>query len=122
MGRTMWEHARARAAEIGTSVLWCDQVLSGVAGPGMSEPVQIGSGSWTRAIGVKWPYEERRTLYAWAGGDWLTLLALVGVVGIGQVTGSGLIANIAQARHMVHLWRKWTKVAQLAVDTAPLLH
>jgi len=54
-------------------VLFCDggaQGASGVAGHGIREPVQFGTGTWTRAIGVQWPFNQRRTLYMW-GGEYL---------------------------------------------------
>jgi hypothetical protein len=66
----MWEQARARAEEAGSMVLFCDggaQGASSVAGHGIREPVQFGSGSWTRTIGVEWPFNQRRTLYMWGG-------------------------------------------------------
>ena len=66
----MWEQARARAEEAGSMVLFCDggaQGASGVAGHGIREPVQFGTGSWTRTIGVQWPFKQRRTLYMWGG-------------------------------------------------------
>lgn len=66
----MWEQARARAEEAGSMVLFCDggiQGASGVAGQGMREPLQFGSGSWTRLVGVQWPFDQRRTLYMWGG-------------------------------------------------------
>jgi hypothetical protein len=69
----MWEQARARAEEAGSMVLFCDggaQGASGVAGHGIREPVQFGTGSWTRTIGVQWPFNQRRTLYMW-GGEYL---------------------------------------------------
>jgi hypothetical protein len=64
----MWEQARARAEEAGSMVLFCDggsEGASGVAGHGIREPVQFGSGSWTRIIGVTWPFNQHRTLYMW---------------------------------------------------------
>ena len=66
----MWEQAKARAEEAGSFVLFCDggaQGASGVAGHGIQEPVQFGTGSWTRTIGVEWPFNQRRTLYMWGG-------------------------------------------------------
>ncbi|KAI0294957.1 hypothetical protein BC826DRAFT_1009641 [Russula brevipes] len=66
----MWEQAKARAEEAGSMVLFCDggaQGASGVSGHGIQEPVQFGSGSWTRTIGVEWPFNQRRTLYMWGG-------------------------------------------------------
>ncbi|KAI0257043.1 hypothetical protein BJV78DRAFT_1116525 [Lactifluus subvellereus] len=67
----MWEQARARAEEAGSMVLFCDggaEGASGVAGHGIREPVQFGSGSWTRTVGVAWPFNQHRTLYMWGGG------------------------------------------------------
>jgi hypothetical protein len=66
----MWEQVRARAEEAGSTVLFCDggaQGASGVAGHGIREPVQFGSGSWTRTIGIEWPFNQGRTLYMWGG-------------------------------------------------------
>jgi hypothetical protein len=66
----MWEQARARAEEAGSMVLFCDggaQGASGVAGQGIREPFQFGSGSWARFVGVQWPFDQRRTLYMWGG-------------------------------------------------------
>ncbi|KAI9444715.1 hypothetical protein H4582DRAFT_838771 [Lactarius indigo] len=66
----MWEQARARAEEAGSMVLFCDggaQGASGVAGQGMREPFQFGSGSWMRFVGVQWPFNQRRTPYMWGG-------------------------------------------------------
>ena len=54
-------------------VLFCDggaQGASGVAGHGIREPIQFGSGSWTRTIGIQWPFNQRRSLYMW-GGEYL---------------------------------------------------
>jgi len=74
----MWEQARARAEEIGSMVLWCDGGeggVSGVAGGGMTDFMQFGEGSWSRTIGVQWPFDVSRTVYArW--GDWYTVLLL----------------------------------------------
>jgi hypothetical protein len=74
----MWEQAKARAKEIGSMVLWCDGGeggVSGVAGGGITDFMQFGEGSWSRTIGIQWPFDESRTVYArW--GDWYTVLVL----------------------------------------------
>jgi len=74
----MWEQARARAEEIGSTVLWCDGGeggVSGVAGGGITDFMQFGEGSWLRTVGVQWPFNETRSVYGrW--GDWYTLLVL----------------------------------------------
>jgi len=84
----MWEQARARAEEAGSTVLFCDggaEGASGVANHVMHEPVQFGSGSWTRTIGVEWPFDQRRTLYMW-GGDILEGATVWLLVGVGWAT------------------------------------
>jgi hypothetical protein len=66
----MWEQAKARAEEIGSMVLWCDGGeggLSGIAGRGANEVTQVGRGSWVRTIGVQWPFDDGRTVYARVG-------------------------------------------------------
>jgi len=70
IGFAMWEQAKARAEEIGSMVLWCDGGeggVSGVAGRGANEVTQAGKGSWIRTIGVEWPFDEDRTIYARVG-------------------------------------------------------
>lgn len=86
----MWEQVKARAAETGSIALFCDGGdggMSGVVGQGMSEPTQVGSGSWVRTVAVEWPFNESRTIYA-AVGDWgiLALVwALCGAVGTAEL-------------------------------------
>lgn len=81
----MWEQARARAEEAGSIVLFCDggaQGASGVAGQGIREPYQFGSGSWMRFVGVQWPLNQRRTLYMW-GGEALQATIVWSLLGAG---------------------------------------
>ncbi|KAI0275166.1 hypothetical protein BC834DRAFT_965597 [Gloeopeniophorella convolvens] len=81
----VWEQARARAEEAGSMVLFCDggsHGASGVAGQGMREPVQFGSGSWTRTIGVQWPFNGRRSMYMW-GGETLSFVIVWSILGGG---------------------------------------
>ena len=90
----MWEQARARAEEAGSMVLFCDggaQGASGVAGQGTREPFQFGSGSWTRTMGVQWPFNQRRTLYMW-GGE-----ALHGTI-VWALLGAGWAAQLLTLR------------------------
>jgi hypothetical protein len=124
VGRTMWEHARQRAEEVESLVLWCDGGeggFSGVAGRGMREPWQVGAGSWTRRIGVEWPFGGERTVYAWEGGDWATFLVLVGVTAVGQVVGPGLGFNVQRVQEWMKEWRERRGVGR-ARETTPLLH
>jgi hypothetical protein len=80
VGVAMWEQARARAEEIGSQVLWCDGGeggVSGVAGGGLAEFMQVGTMSWVRTIGVQWPFGEQRTVYGWGGVGLAFSLVLV---------------------------------------------
>jgi hypothetical protein len=98
VSRAMWEQARARAEEAGSFVLFCDggaQGSSGVAGHGIREPVQFGSGSWTRTIGVEWPFNQRRSLYMW-GGEFLP----VGIVWL--LVGGGWAIEVLVHRGTLH--------------------
>ncbi|KAF9040415.1 hypothetical protein BDZ89DRAFT_944828 [Hymenopellis radicata] len=90
VAQVMWEQAKQRALELDSTVLWCDggeSGLSGVAGKGQdSEPMQIGEGSWTRAIGVEFPFNERRTVYG-AGGNAIAMSLFFGLIAVGMVDG-----------------------------------
>jgi len=100
----MWEQARARAEEAGGMVLFCDggaQGASGVTGHGIREPVQFGSGTWTRTIGVEWPFKQRRTLYMW-GGETLQFGIVLILLGGGWATDALVLrANHRGARGVV---------------------
>ncbi|KAH9937227.1 uncharacterized protein B0H18DRAFT_969668 [Fomitopsis serialis] len=121
VGVAMWEQARARAEELGTTVLWCDGGeggVSGVAGRGMQDFVQVGQGSWVRKIGVPYPYDERRTVFG-AGGAYVALAAVWGITGIGAVLEVVLIAVGERATALVRVIQK--RRAQRAADEEPLL-
>ncbi|PPQ65786.1 hypothetical protein CVT24_012003 [Panaeolus cyanescens] len=67
VGYSMWLQAKQRAEEVGGILLWCDGGeggVSGVAGPGLDDIAQVGIGSFVRKIGVEYPFNDRRTLYA----------------------------------------------------------
>jgi len=85
VGRAMWNQARQRAHETGSTVLWCDGGeggFSGIIGGGFEEPLQFGEGSWTKTIGLTYPFSERKTVFtsAWVGdlGGFLVVLMLTG--------------------------------------------
>jgi hypothetical protein len=83
----MWEQAKSRANEIGSMVLWCDggaTGVSGVGGGGISEIMQLGTGSWTRTISLQFPFDQRRTIYA-VVGDFGVFILLVLIMGGGSV-------------------------------------
>lgn len=67
IGARMWEEVKQRANEIGSLALWCDGGeggVSGVAGGGYNDIYQVGEGSWTRTIGIQYPFDSSRTFYA----------------------------------------------------------
>jgi hypothetical protein len=83
----MWAQARARAEEIRAPVLWCDGGVGGVSGiadAAHGEPLRVGQGSWETEVGVRWPLEETRTIYAW-GSDWAGLLFVWALAGAGSL-------------------------------------
>ncbi|KAF8140439.1 hypothetical protein EV363DRAFT_349046 [Boletus edulis] len=85
VGLAMWEQAKARANELGSMVLWCDGGSTGVSGIGggaIHEPMQIGGGSWVRTIGIRYPFDENRTVYA-KGGDYSVIVLLAMLMGGG---------------------------------------
>lgn len=117
VGMAMWEQARLRAEEIGSMVLWCDGGeggVSGIAGGGMSDVTQVGPGSWTRTIGIQWPFKQSRTAYA-VLGDIPALGLCWLLVGIGWV-GHMRVDHVAQDqsrrivetfRHVMEMIRGW---------------
>ncbi|KAI6047802.1 hypothetical protein EDC04DRAFT_2556118 [Pisolithus marmoratus] len=83
VGLAMWEQAKTRAAELGSMVLWCDggdTGVSGIGGQGIEEIMQVGAGSWERTIGIPWPFDERRTVYA-TMGEFFVLVILAAAMG-----------------------------------------
>ena len=76
VGHAMWLQAQQRAAELQSIVLWCDGGeggVSGVAGRGFSDVVQVGSGSFVRTIGIQYPFDDRKTYFARFGNAILIL-------------------------------------------------
>lgn len=87
IGYAMWEQAKARAAETGSPIVWCDGGeggVGGIVGGGYNEIVQVGEGSWTKSIGIEWPFNERRTSFQVRGKSW-ALSIVWAVVGAGWV-------------------------------------
>ena len=107
----MWQQAKQRADEIGSMVLWCDGGeggVSGIAGRGRTEVTQVGDGSWVRTIGVQWPFEEHRTMYARYGDVFALLFFCVLVLG-GSTGGYHLV--IQEVQRVFHGWRDGRRVA-----------
>ncbi len=84
VGLAMWEQAKRRAAELDSTVLWCDGGeggVSGVSGRGISEVTQVGEGSWVRSIGVEYPFNDKRTVYGVMGNSGASLF--IGIMFMG---------------------------------------
>ncbi|THV07588.1 hypothetical protein K435DRAFT_848005 [Dendrothele bispora CBS 962.96] len=92
VGLAMWDQARARAQETGSTVLWCDGGeggVSGVVGGGIDNIVRVGEGSWFHEIGFQYPFDERQTVYARTGSVLGIMLVWVLVLG-GTLEGVSL--------------------------------
>ncbi|KAK0481628.1 hypothetical protein IW261DRAFT_1418664 [Armillaria novae-zelandiae] len=84
VGLAMWEQAKRRAAELDSTVLWCDGGdggVSGVSGRGITEVTQVGEGSWVRSIGVEYPFNDKRTVYGVKGNSGATIF--IGIMFMG---------------------------------------
>lgn len=76
IGYAMWKQAKQRAEEMGSMILWCDGGeggVSGVGGGGFGDVQRVGSGSWVKTIGIAYPFNNRRTPYAYYGDSTLLL-------------------------------------------------
>ena len=92
VGLAMWHQARQRAHETGSTILWCDGGeggLSGVIGDGFDEPLQFGAGSWTKTIGISYPFSESKAVFTtmWGGN-------LGGFIMVWMLTGIGLVTKV----------------------------
>jgi len=119
IGRAMWEQAKARAEEMGSMVLWCDGGkggVSGVAGGGIDEIMQVGEGSWTRTIGLQWPFDEGRTVYARFGDAYIlpTMWLLLGGGWVGE-----LIVLHHRFSRVIGAWKNGRRIAR--GENTPLL-
>jgi len=96
VGNAMWLQARQRAIELESMVLWCDGGdggVSGVAGGGFNEVTQVGSGSFVQTIGVPYPFDTRRSLFAVLGDSFL-ILSWIFVFAPGLVSNGNLLETI----------------------------
>lgn len=102
VGLAMWEQAKTRAAEVGSMVLWCDggtTGVSGIGGQGIEEIMQVGAGSWERTVGILWPFDGRRTVYA-TMGELFVLAVLAAAVG-SNVAARYLVATVGKRATLV---------------------
>jgi hypothetical protein len=112
----MWLQARQRAAELESIVLWCDGGeggVSGVAGRGFNDVVQVGSGSFVRTIGIQYPFDDQKTFFARLGPSFLILFWVLvfvpGQINPSAATGRTL-DNLYHAGE--YLWRRVRRAGQ----------
>ena len=85
IAETMWHQALSRIDEIGSTLLWCDGGDHGVSGVGGNavpegDVMQVGPGSWVRAIGLKSEPDSTQTIYARLG-PWPWVILVFGAMG-----------------------------------------
>lgn len=117
IGLAMWNQARQRAHETGSTILWCDGGeggLSGIIGAGFEESLQFGEGSWTKTIGLTYPFPEQKTSFTstWVGnmGALIFVWVLAGSGGfvirgatmVLHHPGLVLAQNIVKAKRVAH--------------------
>ena len=132
IGHAMWLQARQRAAELQSIVLWCDGGeggVSGVAGRGFNDVVQVGSGSFVRNIGIPYPFNDQKTYFA-RFGDAILILFWIFVFVPGQINFSAFTCttstlwtwvNIHRARAGQYLWRPKNCARQSSTEPPNLL-
>ena len=133
IGHAMWLQARQRAAELQSIVLWCDGGeggVSGVAGRGFNDVVQVGSGSFVRTIGIQYPYNDQKTYFA-RFGDAILILFWIFVFVPGQTnfkfsaftafTSLWTQINKHRARAGQYLWGRTIRAGQNSTEPPNLL-
>jgi apolipoprotein N-acyltransferase len=116
VGHAMWLQAKQRAAELESIVLWCDGGeggVSGVAGRGFNDVVQVGSGSFVRTIGIQYPFNDQKTLFA-RFGDSVLILFWIFVFVPGQIDLSTATLRTLGRMHRAgeYLWQRTRRVGQ----------
>jgi apolipoprotein N-acyltransferase len=108
VGHAMWLQARQRAAELQSIVLWCDGGeggVSGVAGRGFNDVVQVGSGSFVRTIGIRYPFNDRKTFFARFGDSILILFWIFVFIPSGIDFSASTLVNVHLASRAKYFWR-----------------
>ena len=119
----MWLQAKQRAAELDATVLWCDGGeggVSGVAGRGYNDVYQVGSGSFTRNIGIQYPFDSRPTFFARIG-DSVLILFWISALGLGFLRGSILRNALPPIPGFIRRLRDKGNRPQPNADTQPNL-
>ena len=124
VGLSMWNQARQRAHETGSTILWCDGGeggLSGVIGGGYEEPLQFGEGSWTKTIGLTHPLPERKARFGFMGIGNLGAFLIIWMV----AGGGGFViqaATLVSRNHKSLLAWNVVKAKRVAYRLTGLLH
>jgi len=123
VGLAMWNHARQRAHETGSTILWCDGGeggLSGVIGGGFEEPLQFGEGSWIKTVGLTHPFSERKTAFTsrWVGN--FGAFIIVWIVAGGGGFAIQAAAAVSRDRRSLFAWNV-VKARRVAHGLAGLL-
>ena len=127
VGHAMWLQARQRAAELQSIVLWCDGGeggVSGVAGRGFNDVVQVGSGSFVRTIGIEYPFNDQKTYFGRFGDSILILFwffVFVPVLLPGQISSLWTWINMHRARAGQYVWRRKICAGQNSTEPPNLL-
>ncbi|KAJ3552896.1 hypothetical protein NM688_g3913 [Phlebia brevispora] len=90
VGYAMWEQAKSRAIETGSTIFWCDGGAGGIGGVATkdySEIVQRGPGAWDKMVPIAYPFDTRRMIFA-LGGQYTAFAAVWAVVGVGWFIAS----------------------------------
>lgn len=92
--------------------------LSSVIGGGFEAPSQSGEGSWTKIIGLPYPFSKYKTVSMWVGnlGGFVVALMLVGAVRATQAT-----AAVLPTRASLLAWNR-AKVNRVVHGFTGLLH
>lgn len=124
IGLAMWEQAKARAKETGSVVVWCDGGaggVSGVASRGHEEIFQVGQGTWTRTVGLQWPFDEHHTIFIW-GGQYLAICTVWSILGVGWVVEIIVGRRVAAIGHIARGIFSRLRLAPKSDEERPLLH
>lgn len=124
VGLAMWNQARQRASETGSTILWCDGGeggLSGVIGGGYEEPLQFGEGSWTKTIGLTYPFPEHKTGFMFTRAGNFGAFLIVWMVAGGGGFMIQAAALVSRNRRSIFAWNV-VKAKRVAYRLTRLLH
>ena len=130
VGHAMWLQVQQRAAELQSIVLWCDGGeggVSGVAGRGFNDVVQVGSGSFVRTIGIQHPFYDGKTYFA-CFGDAILILFWIFVLVPGRINSefsafkfTSTLWTWVNMHGAQYLWQRKIRASQNSTETPNLL-